>query len=385
MPKFQQFHDADRGVLDSRWMPVYTMLLQTFAIATRSGIEDLKRIAGAMNTMEVTIKDIARRAKVSYATVSRALNKKPGVRETTRRRILQLAEQMSYTPNAIARGLVKKQTQTLGLILPDITNPFYPEVARGIEEGADERGFSIFLCNTNWERNREVRYLRLLAEKRVDGIILAPIDNEVEALERRLTGTIPVVYVSNAPVGTRHSFVVIDNILGGFLATEHLIQGGYRRIGFVGSTEDSLTIEERLEGYRRALKKYGLPVEKKYIQLGEFKEEAGYGIIRGMIEGGDFPHAVFAENDLLALGVLHGVKASGLSVPEDVAVVGFDDIPAASYPEVQLTTMSQPSYEMGQKSVEILLDQIQPLYQPPPARIQQIYLKPRLIVRRSSV
>ena len=343
------------------------------------------RTTGAGNKTDVTIKDIARRANVSFATVSRALNNKTGVRETTRRKVLQLAKQMSYTPNAIARGLVNKRTQTLGLILPDITNPFYPEVARGIEEGAAASGFSIFLCNTNWESNREAHYLRLLAEQRVDGIILAPIDNEVEALEHRLTGTIPVVYVSNAPVGTQHGFVVIDNILGGFVATEHLIQAGYGRIGFVGSTEDSLTIEERLEGYRRALKKYGLPVEKKFIQLGEFKEEAGYKIIRSMIAGGDFPRAVFAENDLLALGVLHGVKASGLSVPEDVAIVGFDDIPVASYPEVQLTTMSQPTYEMGKKSVEILLDQIQAFDQPPSARIQQICLEPRLIVRRSSV
>lgn len=334
---------------------------------------------------EVTIKDIARKANVSYATVSRALNNKRGVRESTRRRVLELAVEMSYTPNAIARGLVKKQTLTLGLIIPDITNPFYPEVARGIEDGATEEGFSIFLCNTNWEREREVNYLRLLAEKRVDGIILAPIDNEVEAGEHRLAGKIPVVYVSNAPYETEHSFVVIDNVLGGFLATEHLIQAGYRRLGFVGSTEDSLTIEERLEGYRRALKEYGLPVEKKYIQLGEFKQESGYRIIRRMIADGDCPRAIFAENDLLALGILQGVKASGLSVPEDVAIVGFDDIPFASFPEVQLTTINQPTYEMGRKAAEVLLEQIGTSDREPPARSMQIYLKPRLMVRKSSV
>jgi LacI family transcriptional regulator len=343
------------------------------------GISDTGKIA------EVTIKDIARRANVSYATVSRALNNKPGVRETTRRRVLGLAEQMSYTPNAIARGLVMKQTRTLGLILPDITNPFYPEVARGIEEGAAQKGFSIFLCNTNWERSREAHYLKLLAEKRVDGVILAPIDNEVEALEHRLTGKTPVVYVSNAPSGTRASFVVIDNVQGGFAAVEHLIQAGHRTIGFVGSTEDYLTVEERLEGYRRAMKKYGLPIENKYIRLGKFKEEAGYKIIRSMIAGGDFPRAVFAENDLLALGILHGVRASGLSVPADVAVVGFDDIPVASYPEVELTTIRQPIYEMGKRSVQILLDQIQAFEGSPPTEIHQIYLEPRLIVRRSSV
>jgi len=351
-------------------------------------IGTMERTTKIKSTTEVTIKDIARKAGVSYATVSRALNNKRGVREATRRRILELASKMSYTPNAIARGLVKKQTLTLGLIIPDITNPFYPEVARGIEDGATEGGFSIFLCNTNWEREREVHYLRLLAEKRVDGIILAPIDDGFEAGEFGPAGKIPVVYVCNAPRGAEHSFVVIDNVLGGFLATEHLIRAGHRRIGFVGSTEDSLTIAERLEGYRRALKKHGLQGEKKYIRLGEFKQETGYRIIRSMIADGDYPRAVFAENDLLALGIMQGVKASGLSVPADVAVVGFDDIPFSGFPEVRLTTINQPKYEMGRKAVEILLEQIggpagtQPLR---PVQIRQIYLKPQLVVRESSV
>ena len=348
-------------------------------------IGTMRRTIKIKSTPEVTIKDIARKANVSYATVSRALNNKRGVRGTTRTKILDIASKMSYTPNAIARGLVMKQTLTLGLIIPDITNPFYPEVARGIEDGATEGGFSIFLCNTNWERKREVHYLRLLAEKRVDGIILAPIDNEVEAVESGLTGKIPVVYVSNAPRRTEHSFVVIDNILGGFLATEHLIRAGHRTIGFVGSTEDSLAIAARLKGYRRALKKYGLPVEKKYIQLGEFKQETGYRIVRRMIAEGDYPRAVFAENDLLALGILQGVKASGLSVPGDVAVVGFDDIPFAGFPEVQLTTINQPKYEMGRKAAEILLEQIEGSAGVQPVQIRQIYLKPQLVVRKSGI
>ncbi|UCF96328.1 MAG: LacI family DNA-binding transcriptional regulator [Spirochaetaceae bacterium] len=342
------------------------------------------QIAEVHNIAAVTIKDIAREANVSYATVSRALNNKRGVREATRQKVLKLATEMSYTPNAIARGLVKKQTHTLGLIIPDITNPFYPEVARGIEDGAAEEGFSIFLCNTNWERERELEYLKLLAEKRADGIILAPIDNEVETAESRLTGKMPIVYVSNAPVGTLHSFVVIDNVLGGFLATEHLIRSGYRKIGFVGSTEDSLTIAERLKGYRKALEKYGITIDERHIQLGEFKQESGYRIMRKMISDGDYPRAIFAENDLLALGILQGVKAGGLSVPEDVAVVGFDDIPFASFPGVQLTTINQPTYEMGRKAVNILLGQIQGSDGNLAAQSQQIYLKPRLIVRQSS-
>ncbi len=332
---------------------------------------------------EVTIKDIAKQANVSYATVSRALNNKRGVRESTRSRVLDLAVELAYTPNAIARGLVKKQTHTLGLIIPDITNPFYPEVARGIEDGAAEQGFSLFLCNTNWESRREKQYLKLLAEKRVDGIILAPVDSQAQAESRGFSGKIPLVYVSNAPRSTEHSFVVIDNVLGGFLATEHLIELGYRTIGFVGSSDDSLAIEKRMLGYRQAMGKHDLPVQEKYIQIGDFNQETGYRIVRRLIAEGSYPRAIFAENDLLALGIIRGIKASGLSVPRDIAVVGFDDIPLASFPEVQLTTILQPKYEMGLKAVKILLEQIKT---PDRAhKAQQLYLKPRLVVRQSSV
>jgi DNA-binding LacI/PurR family transcriptional regulator len=139
------------------------------------------------------------------------------------------------------------------------------------------------------------------------------------------------------------------------LATEHLIGAGNRRIGFIGSAEDSLTIAVRLKGFRRAMKNHGLPVEEKHIRLGEFKQESGYRIIERMIAEGNHPRAIFAENDLLALGIMQGVRAKGMSVPGDIAVVGFDDIPFAGYPEVQLTTIAQPTYEMGRKAVEILL------------------------------
>ncbi len=332
--------------------------------------------------IDVTIKDIAKKANVSYATVSRALNNKKGVRGETGRKIREIAGELNYRPNAIARGLVKKQTHSFGLIIPDITNPFFPEVARGIEDGAREAGYSIFLCNTNWEKNREIHYINLLAEKRVDGIIIAPISNKVEFLEKTLNSKIPVVYVSNAPHDTQNSYVVIDNIRGGFLATRHLIELGYNSIGFIGASNDSLTIDERLKGYKLAFKKYGMEVDESNIKLGDFKRETGYNLIKRMIEMSNYPRAVFAENDLLALGVIQGVKESGLSVPGDVAVVGFDDIPFASFPEVQLTTICQPKYEMGKKAVEIILETIEEGSGKWVCR--KIILEPELIIRKSS-
>lgn len=308
--------------------------------------------------MNVTIKDIAREARVSFATVSRALNGKQGVRVETQQRIREIATRLNYSPNGVARGLVKRRTHTIGLVIPDITNPFYPEVARGIEEAAQEDGYSVFLCNTNWEASRENQYLALLAEKRVDGLIVAPISNVVDEAQERLFGSIPVIYVSNAPRDTERSYVVIDNVRGGFLATRHLIEAGYDRIGFIGAKEGSRTIDERLEGYRLALDRYGMAVDERLIRLGRFTRDAGAATIRAMIGEGCAPRAIFAENDLIAFGVMEGARSLGLTVPGDLAVVGFDDVPFAAYPDVQLTTVCQPKYDMGRMAVRILLEEI---------------------------
>jgi LacI family transcriptional regulator len=309
--------------------------------------------------LQITIKDIAKEAHVSFATVSRAFNGVYGVRPATRKRILEIAERLNYTPNGIARGLVRKQTKTIGLILPDITNPFYPEVARGIEEGAKKDGYSVFLCNTNWEQQRQSQYIQILAEKRVDGIIIAPVADATDPLLDRLFDTIPVVYVDRPPQNTRRSYVVIDNVRGGFIATEHLIEAGYRAIGFVGGVEQSMPVDERLKGFRMAMERHGLPIEDRFIKIGHFRQETGISYIEELIRQGSYPRAVFAENDIVALGVIQGVRQMGLSVPEDVAVIGFDDIPIASFGYIQLSTVLQPKYEMGVAAVRILIEHIQ--------------------------
>jgi LacI family transcriptional regulator len=334
--------------------------------------------------MNITIKDIAEKAAVSYATVSRALNGKYGVNPETRARIMAIANKLNYRPNAIARGLVKKQTHTLGLVIPDITNPFFPEVARGIEDGAQEAGYSLFLCNTNWEEAKEISYLGLLQEQRVDGILIAPITDRGAALERALSPSLPLVYVSRAPHDTQRSFVTIDDSRGGYLATEHLIERGYASIGFIGAPEGSLTVDDRLEGFKLAFAKYGRQVEERYMLFGDFKRETGYNLIQRLISSGEMPRAVFAENDLLALGVIQGAREMGLAVPEDLAVIGFDDIPFASFPEVQLSTIGQPKYEMGKTAVEILIAGIEagPRTARPDGR--RVILEPELIVRKSS-
>lgn len=331
--------------------------------------------------MTITIKDIAKKANVSYATVSRALNHKYGVRKETRDKVLAAAQSMGYSPNAIARGLVNKQTYSIGLIIPDITNPFFPQVARGIEEQAKQAGYSVFLCNTNYEKELENHHIRLLTEKRVDGIIFAPIANHPTESPQG-PEHIPIVYVTKRPKGPTCGFVVIDDERGGFLATKHLIEQGYKTIGYIGPNESAgQDSSERLEGFRAAFKKFGLSVEPRCICVDDFKIETGYKAICRMIEAGNYPRALFAGNDLLAIGIIQGIKEKGLSVPGDIAVIGFDDIAYAAFQEIQLTTIHQPKYEMGQMAADILIEKIEGRASGQPRRI---ILEPKLIVRTSS-
>ncbi len=330
--------------------------------------------------MTVTIKDIAKRLDISYATVSRALNDRYGVHPKTRERIVKAARELNYRPNAIARGLVTRHTETIGLVIPDITNPFFPELARGIEDRADEEGYSVFLCNTNWEKDRELRYLSLLSEKRVDGIILAPVTRKPSRNRAYTDKSRPLVFVSDARRGMGTGYVTIDNHRGGYLAASHLTATGYKKIGFFGAAEDELTTEERYQGFTAALEEAGIHETDRYVRFGDYSTRTGSRLITEMIRAGDYPDAVFAVNDLFALSVMQGVREAGLYIPGDVAVIGFDDIPFASFPEIQLTTVSQPKYRMGRMAVDLLLNKIRKT----PGEKEEILLEPQLIVRKTA-
>jgi LacI family transcriptional regulator len=330
--------------------------------------------------MATTIKDIAEETGVSYATVSRALNDKYGVKPGTREKILTVARARGYTPNGIARGLVRKQTHSIGLIIPDISNPFFPQVASGVEDGAKEKGYSVFLCNTNYESDQEARYLQLLIEKRVDGIILASGFQASDTINPLLMGSLPIVSLCTRFENVNNSFVVIDNERGGFIATKHLIEQGYPSVGYIGTQGDGLSQGQRFKGYLQALEKFNIPFDDRFVFSGDLKRETGYEITKRLIAGQHFPRALFVENDLMALGAIQGIKESGLRVPDDIAVVGFDDIAFASFPEIGLTTVRQPKYEMGKMAVNILLDSIIESTKEPKKHI----LEPKLIIRTSS-
>ncbi len=215
-----------------------------------------------------TIKDIAKAANVSYSTVSRAVNNRPGVREATRLRVMEAAEALDYRPNGPARSLVNRKTHTIGLIIPDITNPFFPELASAIEERAQASDYSLMLCNTGWDEHKERSFITLLTERRVDGLLIAPSAHTAEELDRELLRlSLPVVYVSHAPAGTTRPYVVMDDVLGGMMAAEHLLQQGVGSIGFIGATDESVSIAGRLAGFRRACERYACSPDQQVVVL----------------------------------------------------------------------------------------------------------------------
>ena len=333
--------------------------------------------------MDTTIKDIAKIAGVSYATVSRALNDKYGVNPITRDEILRIAEELNYSPNGIARGLVKKQTHTVGLIIPDITNPFFPEVARGAEDLLEREGYSVFLCNSNWEKTRENKYINLLIEKRVDGLIIAPSASVVSDSDKKQFERLPVVLMSGVQSGSGTDSVVLNNVKGGYIAGQYLLGKGRRKFCFIGGAEDSFSVKERFSGFKKSIEGYGRGVlSSDMIKFGDYREKSGYKIMMDMISEKKIPDAVFASNDLLALGAIQAISDSGLRIPDDIAVVGFDNIATASFRGVELTTVEHPKYRMGELAVKMLLRRIEN----PGADIseERMVLDPELIIRKTA-
>lgn len=307
----------------------------------------------------VTIKDIARIANVSYATVSRALNNHKDVNEQTKQKILKICKEVGYSPNAIARGLVKQNTYTIGLLVPDITNPYYPEVARGVEDEASKENYNVFLCNTNWDMMKEVDYFNLLIAKRVEGIIIAPVSDDTMKFVDKFNDRLPIIFLGTRVEGDKYNYIVIDNIKGGEMITEYLISLGHRKIAFIGGMQGSSTFVDRVSGYKNALKKHNIEIDEKMIFTSGYRKKDGSNTLRAMVKESNMPTAIFAISDLVALGVIEAAEEMGLSIPDDISLVGFDDIPYASLPKIRLTTVSQPKDNIGRESVRILLEKLE--------------------------
>lgn len=305
----------------------------------------------------VNIKDVARQANVSITTVSRVLNQtEHAVNSDTRERVLKAIEELGFYPNAMARGLHLNKTKTIGLIIQDITNPYYPSIVRGVEDAAQELGYTVILANAYRSRERTTKYLNVLREKRVDGIIFTGGGAVKDAAEdkffdRNQIGTVVIGKSCNAKLPS----VQINNVQASRVACEHLVSLGHRQIVTVTGPEDSITAIERIEGYRQALRAHNIEPRDEWIIKGNFEFDSGYTAVNKFPEKNkDQKIAVFVQNDMMAIGVMKALQEKNLRIPEDVAVLGFDNIPLASFVTPMLSTVAVPVYELGRTAMRIM-------------------------------
>ena len=329
--------------------------------------------------MNPTIKDVANLAGVHPSTVSRVINDDSRISEKTKNKVLLIIKKLGYTPNAIARGLKTKRTYTLGMLIPDITNPFFAEIARGVEDAANKNNFNVILCNTDDKLKKERIYLEILKGKRVDGLILGTAhirDKSILELEKK---KFPYILVSRNIEGLDKNCVIVDDVVGGIMVTEYLIKLGHRRIAHITGPPTVRAANNRLEGYKFALEKHQIEYHEELVKEGDFRIKGGYQAMKKFLKLPEPPTAIFAANDLLALGAIQAIQKKKYHIPEDFCIIGFDDIRLASFVYPPLTTIRQPMLEMGALAVKMLLK----IIEEGEFNQRKIVLKPKLIIRES--
>jgi LacI family transcriptional regulator len=328
---------------------------------------------------KITIKDIAREADVSITTVSRVFNNKAeGMSKETRKKVLKVMEELNYQPNKLARGLVTKRSNLLGLIVPNISNPFFPELCRGAEDEANQRDYSLIICNSDDQSKKEENYLRLLQEQQVDGILLSSMNQLSHTSKDQLdSGKIPYVLFDRGEEANNHSGVFLDNEKGGYFAGKHLTDLGHTKIACMTGPLEILNAQQRLSGFQRALTEAYIELPKSYILVGDFQMEEAYLIAKKFLQNNSVT-AIFASNDLMACGIYQAAHELGIQIPEQLSIVGFDDIPLVTTLIPKLTTVRQGTYEMGRKAIELLINKIEN------DSSEGVVFEPALIVREST-
>ncbi len=308
-----------------------------------------------INAKPASIKDIARLAEVSHATVSRALRNSPLVEPKTAERIQRIARESGYRTSAAARSLVTRRSNTVGVVVTSIADPFVAGVVSGIEDTANQHGFCVFLANSHAEPDREVSVVRSFEERRVDGIIVAASRVGAQYEELLSHVQVPIVLLNNQHPSVFAHSVTIANAQASIEVTRHLIALGHRRIAYLGDAQGYQSDTERFSGYRKALRAAGLPLDRRLVVRGDGKPESGRTAMARLLVLADPPTAVFCYNDLSALGAMREIRDHGLNVPHDISVAGFDDLYISEYMDPPLTTVRQPMQQMGSMAMERLL------------------------------
>ena len=326
-----------------------------------------------------SIKDIASIANVSHSTVSRALRNSPLVGIETAERIRKVADEQGYTVSAVARSLVTKRTYTIGVVVTDVADPFVGEVASGIEEVAQAQGYSLLLASSHADPDREVRTVRLLHERRVDGIVVNASRVGAFYVQMLAKMNAPIVLINNEHPGDFVHSVAIDNLNAARDATRHLVDLGHRRIGYLGNQFGLQADTDRFAGYRQILEEAGLGFQPQLVAHGDGKPAGGMRAMKQLLDLPELPTAVFCYNDMEAIGAMRMAREHGLRIPADISVIGLDDISLASYTDPPLTTVQQPMGQLGRVAAQILLDLLSG--GSPESRVK---LPGKLIVRQST-
>lgn len=309
---------------------------------------------------KVTIREVAKRANVSIATVSRVLNNNYPVSEDVKIKVLEAISALNYQPNGIARSLKSKRTYMIGIVVGDITNPYFMQIVKGVESVVTTKGYNIILGSTNENPTQELKLLRLLNEKRVDAIILATCDNDGSYIKQLIEQGIPIVMVDRKIEGVNTDIIVEDNFSASYNLTNYLIKKGHKKISIVNGLLNISTGKERFEGFKRALEDNGIPIVEEYILKGNFNRENAYNSVKKMIETleSNLPTAIFAANNLMAEGAMIAIYEKKLRIPEDISIVSFGDISIPQLVKPKLTVISQNAYAIGQKAAEIVIERI---------------------------
>lgn len=309
-----------------------------------------------------TIKDVAKLAGVSTATVSNVINKTRYVSPELVAKVSRAMKELNYRPNVVARSLKGKESSTIGFIVPDITIPFFPEILKGMEETANKHGYNVMLCNTNEDITREISSLQMLREKLVDGVVLSSVRGSLRDREHVIAlieDGFPTVVIDRSLKDTIVNSITVDHVTAAYKATKHLLDLGHRRVAAITGDLELILNQDRLRGYRNALEEYGIQHDYNLVVEGDFTTEKGYECMKKLLKRINPPTAVFAFNDLMAIGAMSAVRSEGLNIPDDVSIVGFDDISISKFLHPPLTTVSQPMQRMGAEAFELLYGLIQ--------------------------
>lgn len=328
-----------------------------------------------------TIRDVAKRAGVAPITVSRVLNNSGYASDETRERVLSAAMELNYVPNMLARSFRSKRTDTIALVLTDITNPFWTTVARGAEDAANAAGYTVIFCNTDEQESKQTQYLSMLVRRRIDGVMLVPARTSTDAVETLQQHNVAVVVLDRRVPGAQVDVVRSESTQAARLLTEHLIAHGHRRIGMLSGPAELSVVEERVDGYRQALSAANIEVDSELIVQGKFSIESGHQMTMALLHLQPPPTALFASNNFIALGALKALSEQGYEVPADMSIVCFDDLPVTHTITPFFTVMAQRAYELGKTAAERLIDQLETEGNLPPKEI----VLPTDLIQRESV